>query len=390
MSESLTFSTEQITIQYLEAILDTLREPLLVLDENFRIITCNQAFLNTFNSSREQTLNQLFFELENQQWDHPDLHQLLVLLRDKRTSFQDFELQLKFTNIDSRIFIVNGQTLVVPDSDQKLLLLGIQDITERKITELKLEAYTKQLEKSNQELQDFASITSHDLQEPLRKIQAFSDLLRIELGHDLSESVEKYMDRIQNAAKRMQILINDLLAYSRVTTRANPFVPVNMIDIINDVLSDLEIHIRDTQAQITVNGSLQLNADPLQMRMLIQNLISNGLKFHLPNLPPRIEINMYDIAPEKVTKIQLDQLPIPMCEITVKDYGIGFSEKYLSKIFLIFQRLHYRNEYEGTGVGLAICRKIVDRHGGMITAHSQPNQGATFVVTLPLDPQILE
>ncbi len=390
MSSIQTFSSDQATIQYLEAILDNLREPLLVLNNNLQIITCNQAFLTAFDLSRNQTLNQKLFELEHQHWQQGDLHQCLNELLDQGRAFQGIELQRNFARTGLQTYLINGQILPVPGSDQAFVLLELQDVTERRVADLKLQAYTEKLQRSNQELQDFASITSHDLQEPLRKIQAFGDLLSSELGSGLNETAKMYLDRMQNAAKRMHILINDLLAYSRLSTRVNPLVEVNLESIVNDVLSDLEIHIRDTQAKITVSlAALNLKAEPLQMRMLIQNLTSNALKFHQPNTPPEILITLCSLPP---TANLTSALPafVPMCELRVKDNGIGFDEKYLSKIFTIFQRLHYRHEYEGTGVGLAICRKIVDRHGGTITAISQPNQGSTFVVTLPLNPQILE
>lgn len=390
MSETPTLPPEQITIHYLQNILDTLREPLLLLDQNFSIITSNQAFRNAFSISTEDTINRNFFDLNQNQWNDPELHDRLLKLRDEGVVFEDFELERIFAKTRLKTFLINGQILHPDYLEQKFILLGIKDITERKIADLKLQAYTRKLQRTNQELQDFASITSHDLQEPLRKVQAFGDLLKQECGDQLSDTAKMYLDRMQNAGKRMHILINDLLAYSRVTTRANPFAPVDMNQIIQDVLSDLEIHIRDSQAKIDVKSTCTLNADPLQMRMLLQNLISNALKFHRPDTPPEIEIAMVELPLTTPNLIDPSLAPVPLCQLTIKDNGIGFDEKYLSKIFTIFQRLHYRNEYEGTGIGLAICRRIVDRHGGTITAQSQPNQGATFIVTLPLNPHILE
>jgi light-regulated signal transduction histidine kinase (bacteriophytochrome) len=168
----------------------------------------------------------------------------------------------------------------------------------------------------------------------------------------------------------MQALINDLLTLSRVTTKAQPFVPVNLGEVVQDVLSDLEDHIKRTGGHVEVSDMPTIDADPTQMRQLFQNLIGNGLKFHVPEEQP-------------VVKIRAKQLS-EICQIIVEDNGIGFEEKHLERIFTVFQRLHGRGEYEGTGVGLPICRKIAERHGGTITAMSTPNQGATFVVTLPV------
>lgn len=250
------------------------------------------------------------------------------------------------------------------------------EITERVLAQDQLKIHTRKLEISNRELQDFASVAAHDLQEPLRKIQSFSDRLQSKAREALSEDARDYLDRILTSASRMQTLINDLLTYSRVTTKAQPFVPVDLNTIISQVVSDLEIRIEQTKGKVESSGLPVIDADPTQMRQLFQNLISNALKFHKPDVAPLVRI--------EAKSVSLPTYPHGAFEIRVSDNGIGFDEKYLDRIFTIFQRLHGRFEYEGTGIGLAVCRKIVDRHGGMITAKSEPGNGAAFVVTLPL------
>lgn len=232
-----------------------------------------------------------------------------------------------------------------------------------------------ELQRSNQELQEFAYVASHDLQEPLRKIQAFGNLLQEEYGAAIGEG-KLYLDRMRNAASRMQILINDLLMFSRVTTKALPFTTVDLNIIAQDVVSDLEGLLQTTKGTVEIAPLPIIDADPLQMRQLLQNLIGNGLKFHKPGIPPIIHVSA-DVYEDEQTAEQ-------HCLISIKDNGIGFDEKYLDRIFIVFQRLHGRGEYEGTGIGLAVVRKIVDRHGGTITAHSQVGEGATFLVTLPI------
>jgi signal transduction histidine kinase len=182
----------------------------------------------------------------------------------------------------------------------------------------------------------------------------------------------------------MQTLIEGLLTLSRVTTKGQQFVPVNLAEITQEVLSDLEISIQQTEGTIEVGKLPTILADPLQMRQLIQNLISNALKFHRQNQPPIIKIYSHFLNND------LDNTPVSNVhyQIIVEDNGIGFAEKYLDRIFNIFQRLHSRHEYEGTGIGLAICRKIVERHHGHITAKSQPDQGAKFIITLPINSQL--
>ncbi len=241
-----------------------------------------------------------------------------------------------------------------------------------------LEQETRQrqeLARSNEELQQFAFIASHDLQEPLRKIKAFGDRLQVSCRESLSPQGLDYLQRMQNAAGRMQNLIEDLLDLSRITTRAQPFIAVDLTQIVEGVLSDLEIRIQQTQAKIEIGELSTINADPLQIRQLLQNLIGNALKFHRDSVPPLINIYSQEIETEE---------DLRWCEIVVKDNGIGFNEKYLDRIFNVFQRLHGRSEYEGTGMGLAICRKIVERHKGKITAKSELGKGTSFIVTLPL------
>ncbi len=232
-----------------------------------------------------------------------------------------------------------------------------------------------ELQRSNQELQDFAYVASHDLQEPLRKIQAFGNLLEDEYGHVLGEG-RTYLDRMRNAASRMQILINDLLTFSRVTTKALPFSEVDLNLIAREVVIDLETLLQKTHGMVTIEQLPIIEADPLQMRQMLQNLIGNALKFHRPGVPPVVTVS---------AQVQVDaQTGEEQCLIAVRDNGIGFDEKYLDRIFTVFQRLHGRGEYEGTGVGLAVVRKIVTRHGGSITAQSSNGEGATFLVTLPI------
>lgn len=238
-----------------------------------------------------------------------------------------------------------------------------------------------ELARSNRELQDFAFVASHDLQEPLRKIQAFGDRLRIKQGANLGDEGRDHLERMQNAARRMQTLINDLLTFSRVTTKAQPFVTVNLEKVAEEVLEDLETRIQQTGGRVEVENLPVIDADPLQMRQLLQNLIGNALKFHRAGAPPVVKV-MGSLLP--VDKIVQNDSKSGLCRIKIEDNGIGFDEKYLDRIFTPFQRLHARGEYEGTGMGLAVCRKITERHGGSITAESAPDAGTTFIVTLPV------
>jgi light-regulated signal transduction histidine kinase (bacteriophytochrome) len=237
------------------------------------------------------------------------------------------------------------------------------------------------LQRSNLELEQFASVASHDLQEPLRKIQAFGDRLATRCASELGEQGRDYLARMQASATRMRSLIDALLSFSRVTTKAQPFVSVDLALTAQDVVSDLEDRIQRMEGKVEIGELPTLEADPLQMRQLLQNLIGNGLKFARPGEAPIVEVTSHLLpTPE-------GNGAIPRCELVVRDNGIGFEEVYLDRIFELFQRLHGRQEYEGTGMGLAICRKIVERHGGSITAQSAPDRGAAFLVTLPMRQQ---
>lgn len=251
------------------------------------------------------------------------------------------------------------------------------EIAERTAAEEKLRQFTVRLEASNRELQDFAYVASHDLQEPLRKIQAFGDRLKSKFADTLGETGQDYLKRMGDAANRMQTLITDLLSFSRVTTQAKPFTPVDLNEVALGVLSDLEVRIEQTNGRVEIADLPTIDADALQMRQLFQNLIGNALKFRKPDAAPVICVT---------AAVRNGSTP-PRLELVVADNGIGFDQKYADKIFVIFQRLHGRGEYEGTGIGLAICKKIVERHGGLIQASSVAGQGATFAITLPVKHQ---
>ena len=233
-----------------------------------------------------------------------------------------------------------------------------------------LKTYMARLEQSNQALKDFAGIASHDLQEPLRKVAAFGNMLKQKCGDSIGAQGNDYLDRILNANRRMQSLLTALLEYSRLSTKSNPFVKVNLSDLLGEVLSDLEVRIVRTGGEVHVGDLPVISADPTQMRQLFQNLIGNALKFHKPGDKPVVQVHSVSNTDSA-------------CQIVVEDNGIGFDEQYLEKIFAPFMRLHVRSEYEGTGMGLAICKKIVERHGGSITAKSTPGAGALFVIDLP-------
>ncbi len=252
------------------------------------------------------------------------------------------------------------------------------DISEQKSTEEKLKEYAEKLERSNQELQDFAFIASHDLNEPMRKIQAFGDLLQKKFAPALGAEGLEHVEKMRGATKRLQDMIGGLLEYSRVAARGGDFVPVDLEQLVCSVLLDLEWQIEKNGAKVFLEDLPTVEADPNQMRRLFQNLISNALKFHGKE---SILIKIFSM-PRGVCKNEVEHR-----QIVVEDNGIGFEEIHAERIFSLFERLHCRSAYEGTGMGLAICRRIVERHGGSIMARGVPGKGATFTITLPTKQQ---
>ena len=258
--------------------------------------------------------------------------------------------------------------------------------------EVRVEARTQELmtanqdlQRSNANLQQFAYIASHDLQEPLRKIQSFSSLLRGKFGQAVGEEGLGYLNRMSVAGERMSDLIKDLLAYSQISTRQQVFGPTSLNAIVAEVLHTLEWQIKNRQARIAVAELPVINGDKSQLEQLFQNLLSNALKFTPSDAIPRIELTCtYQDRSEFPADVRPNGTANRFCQISVSDQGVGFDTKYLDRIFQVFQRLHGKDQFPGTGVGLAICQQVVENHGGAITATSTPGQGSTFSVYLPV------
>jgi two-component system sensor kinase FixL len=257
-----------------------------------------------------------------------------------------------------------------------------RDVTERRRAEQRLRAAAARLEQSNRDLLDFAFVASHDLQEPLGKVKAFAELLQQEATDGLTEKGRDYLSRLTKATRRMQDLIDGLLSYSRVHTQAQPFAAVDLDAVLREVLGDLENSIQETGARIETGPLGVIEADPTQMRQLLQNLLSNALKFTRPGVPPVIRLRAERLF-ETAGSSALGP-PAQICQLTVEDNGIGVESRYLARLFKMFERLHPPQRYPGSGIGLAICRRIAQRHNGSITVQSQPGQGTTFTIKLPV------
>ncbi|MBO0948716.1 CHASE3 domain-containing protein [Fibrella sp. HMF5405] len=246
--------------------------------------------------------------------------------------------------------------------------------------ESELQAKIQQLEESNQELERFAFVASHDMQEPLRKIQTFGDLLNQQYPPQVDNNGRLYLNKMLTSADRMSKLIRDLLSFSRLKNQPDAFQRISIGDVLDRVLVDLELPIKATNAAITAPEMPVLDAVPSQIEQLFTNLISNALKYTQAGVPPIVSIRAERVSGSSYPGLQNNQ---PHYQLSITDNGIGFNEKYLDRIFDVFQRLHAKADYEGTGIGLAICKRVVAYHHGYITARSQEGSGTTFIIVLP-------
>ena len=351
-------------------VIDTIREPVVVLDAEYRVLHANTAFFVTFAVEPGETLGRVLFALGDGQWDIAALRELLCDKLAVQLQLHDFEVDHVFPDIGRKIMLLNAGVIShLPHAD-RMILLAIEDVTERRFTEWRLADHAIELERSNSALDEFATVASHDLQEPLRKILQFGERLQLSAGTSLDLDSRHSLARMLDAAARMRSLVSDVLAYAQVTTRVMPFTATSLADITREVIEDMDTVITDGGGRVDVDELPTIEADPIQMRQLIQNLLSNALKFARGGTPSVVRITAATSAGR--------------CTITVTDNGIGFRQEYADQIFQMFERLHGRLEYPGSGIGLAICRKIVERHRGTIEAGSTPGRGATFTVVLPV------
>lgn len=409
--------------QYSNAIVSTMHDPLLVLGKDFRVKSANKAFYKTFGVTEKETQGALLYELGNKQWDIPALRELLEKIIPNNAQFHNFEVKHTFLDIGEKIMSLNASRIIQKTHHEEFILLIISDITEvrrlvfekelrdkelleKEITDRKaektrletaVEKRTQELKEANEsldsrniellnlnkELEAFAYISSHDLQEPLRKLQTFSGMILEKENQHLSDKGKNYFYLMQKETERMRQLIQDLLAFSSIRVGERKFENTDLNLIITEVIKDLKDVIAEKKAVIKVEEVCDVYMIPFQFRQLMQNLIGNALKYSDPKRPPHIKISSRNIAYEKFEVRELSP-QIEYCQITISDNGIGFEPRFSTKIFEVLQKLHGKEEYPGTGIGLAIVKKIVDNHNGTITATSELDKGTTFTIHIPV------
>ena len=359
---------------YSEAIVETMHSPLLVLTANLQVRMANKAFYQTFKMTQEKTEGSFIYELDNNAWEIPSLREHLNVLLAKKSNFKEFELDHSFPGLGLLALQVNAYRLLRDDnSNETLVLLAFNNVSE-------LQKSNKDLKKVNEQLAEFAFISSHDLQEPLRKIQAFSSYLD-QPEANLNDFAKNYFQKINASSSRTSTLIKNLLSFSLLSQTDRKFVQVDLNETVKQVVDDFEMVIESKKAVINLSTLPSIKAEPVHMNQLFQNLISNALKFGRENAI--INVTSEKVSKERLATYELNQ-DNQYVAISVSDNGLGFNQKFATKMFALFQRLDNTKGVDGSGVGLAICKKITDDHGGLIFAHGKENEGATFTLILPL------
>lgn len=402
LNQELLDRNDQLNISrlYAESIIATIREPLIVLDKDMKVRTANQSYYKKFKTSEEETEGISFYQLKNGLWDIPALRSALEnsLLTEGR--FADVEIKQRFEDIGERTLLLNACRISRKEDAELLILLAFEDNTDSRNRENDLINFSHELEtkveertvslketntllkQSNESLEQFATIASHDLQEPLRKIRTFSALLNQRYSETIKGEAWELINKISVAAKRMSDLISDVLNFSKVLD-ANVFEQVDLNVILQNVSNDFDMLIEQKKAIISKGELPVIKAVPLQMNQLFYNLIGNAIKFSRPDVAPVIHISCRTLSAVEVQTHPSLNSTSSYYEIIFSDNGIGIDKEFMEQVFQIFQRLNARERFEGTGIGLALCKKIVLNHKGEIYIRSKEGIGTEFYVLLP-------
>lgn len=365
--------------QRYRALFDGSMDAIYLSRDDGKVLRANPAFIALFGYSmeelRETSAETLYVNPEDRARFRAEI--------EEAGAVHDFETQLRHKDGSNRLCLITASAR--PTARGSIEYQGIiRDVTDRRREQAELARTAAALGRSNAELEQFAYVASHDLQEPLRKIRAFGDRLSGMAAGRLDERGADYLRRMISAAERMQTLIENLLLYSRVSSRGAEFERVDLNTLVAEVVSDLEPRVIASKARVQIGPLPQLVADALQMRQLFQNLISNALKYGPPEGGGLVQVRAQLLDRGGRPAVPERPWEAVTARIEVEDDGIGFEPEYAEQIFELFQRLHGREAYDGTGIGLGVCRRIVLRHAGAIEAEGRPGEGATFTITLPL------
>jgi light-regulated signal transduction histidine kinase (bacteriophytochrome) len=355
--------------RYAVPIVETVRQPLVLLTTDFHVITANAAYYRLFTTCPQDVERRSLYDIDGGAWNRPDLRELLEQVLPQQLDVREFVFTQTFPALGPRSFIIDARRLQDPDATSASILVALEDRTQQIAAATQSRITQAELNRSNRELEEFASIAAHDLQEPLRKVRAFGQRLHARSAAALDDTSRDHLDRMINAAARMSRLIDDVLRVARVSHAPLNVSPVDLDQLVREIAGD--------DVAVSVGTLPVVEGDRGQLRQLFHNLLENARKFHRPGQPARVSVTAATVPPDHVA-------------ISVQDDGIGIAEEHLTKIFVMFQRLHGRTEYEGTGIGLALCRRIAERHGGSIHVTSAPGAGSTFTAVLPRSQSIPE
>jgi two-component system sensor kinase FixL len=366
------------------AILESSLDPIITIDHTGVITEFNRAAEAVFGHPREKVLGTKPADVLFPPAFAPGRQDRIErYLEAGEGSFVGKRVEVTAVRADGEIFNAEMAMTIGHEGGRPVLTFFVRDISQRKQAELQRERYAAELERSNRELEQFAYVASHDLSEPLRKIRSFGQRLEESCAAALDETGAECLRRMISAAERMQALIDGLLTLSRAASRKQELAAVDLAEVARQVVADLESQIERVGGQVELGRLPTIQADPLQMRQLLQNLIANGLKFHRPDAPPVVKVSgrfAHGRADRPAGLSPADE----QCVLTVEDNGIGLEAKDQQRIFDLFVRLNPRGTFEGVGIGLALCRKIVERHGGRISARGAPGRGSVFEIRLPV------
>jgi PAS domain S-box-containing protein len=367
---------EDEALEFAESIINTVREPLMSLDQDLRVVSVSRSFCSVFKVEPEETVGHLIYDLGNRQWDIPKLRELLETILPEQTSFDDYEVEHEFADIGKRTMLLNARQIHRVSGKERIILLAIEDITERRQIEAGLEEVRHELQRRtvdltavNAELEAFAHSVSHDLRAPLRAIDGFSRALLEDYHDKLDAEGQSYLNRSAAAARRMGELIDDLLGLSRITRTDIVPETVDLSAIGREVVAELRQETPEREVEVLVAPGLLACGDAGMLRQALRNLLGNAWKYTAKAPVARIELGGMMRDGEAV--------------VFVRDNGVGFDMAYSERIFEPFQRLHTVTEFPGSGIGLSTVQRIIRRHGGRVWAEAKVNVGATVFFSLP-------
>jgi PAS domain S-box-containing protein len=350
-------------------VFDTIREPLVVLDPKLNILSANEAFYRHFLVTAEETRNKLIYEIGNRQWDIPSLRTLLERILPEKQTIENYEVTHEFQSIGKRTFLLNARQIHgAIFKNVPLILLVFDDITERKSTTEALLKLNNELQMSNDTFENFGDIISHDLRAPIHAIHLFCQVLLEDFTTEMPAEMREYIDKISSSTSVLNAMVNGLLELSRMAKQPVNRIPINLSEMVRDITSRLQEEEPDRQIEIRIQEDLNDNVAPFIIQIALNNLMKNAWKFTRGKSSAAIEFGVKQEGGRRV--------------YYVKDNGVGFDMNHSANLFRMYGRLHPDKEFKGTGIGLAITKRAIEKHNGEIWAFSEPGKGANFFFTL--------